>query len=237
MSYVDELADRFRGRAWCDDPFLGPVLPGAFATGSPVWPHDPRWSDVALVRSTSDGARTVDELHYAPHDGTDAKAVPVAIVWDDTGADAVARLYYNKTLVGGDGADRVRPPVLRPEPDLTLHPTMAAYVTALFGADEQGLLAVLAPDFRVRLPDGAFLEGPQVRTGFAARFARLGGVPLQYVTATDDGTRAALEFISWRVPPHAGLGVYVRSDADLIREFCPYEGPVPLKPGQSWGGR
>lgn len=233
MSAVDDLPDRFANRVWVDDPLLGPVVPAAFAAGSPIWPTDPRWADVELVKTVTAGARSVDELYYTPHDPS-GKRVPVAIVWDDSGPDAVARVYYNKVLIGGPGADRVRPPIVRPEPDLQLHPTLAAYRTALAAGDAPGIVAALAPDFRVRIPNGEYLEGGDVRAGFADRFASTGGVPLQYVTSTDDGHSAALEFISWRVPPHAGIGVYDRGEDGLIREFRSYEGPVFPKPGTSW---
>jgi hypothetical protein len=63
--------------------------------------------------------------------------------------------------------------------------------------------------------------------------ASSGGVPIVYVTCTDDGTRAALEFISWRVPPHAGLGVYERAASGRIVEFRAFEGPVRARPPSS----
>ena len=236
MTSIDDLSDRFAARAWVDDPFTGPALPADFAASSAVWPRDERWADVEIVKTITAGPRSVDELYYTPRD-PDGKRVPVAIVWDDSGSDKVARVYYNKTFIGGPGSERVRPPVLRPEPDLDLHPTLVAYHAALSSADGPGIVATLAPGFRVRVPSGVYLEGDDVRTEFADRFAKTGGVPLQYVTATDDGVTAALEFISWRVPPHAGIGVYDRNDDGLISEFRAYEGPVLPKPGQSPGPR
>ena len=94
------------------------------------------------------------------------------------------------------------------------------------GGDTEGLLAVLEPGLRVFSPFGE-IKAPDVRAEFAKRMAGTGGVPLMYVTATDDGTRAALEFISWRIRPHAGLGVYERASSGRIAEFRAYEGPVP----------
>ena len=132
------------------------------------------------------------------------------------------------------GSDRVRPPIITAEPDLQLHPVMAAYAAALRNADGPGLLAVLDPAFRHRRPDGTYPDSDDVRTEFVEGLVAIGGVPIQYVTATDDGSCAAHEFISWRTPPHAGVGVYERSEAGLIREFRGYEGPVYPKPGRTW---
>lgn len=94
------------------------------------------------------------------------------------------------------------------------------------GGDTEGLLAVLEPGLRVFSPFGE-IKAPDVRAEFAKRMAGTGGVPLMYVTATDDGTRAALEFISWRICPHAGLGVCERAPSGRIAVFRAYEGPVP----------
>jgi hypothetical protein len=103
---------------------------------------------------------------------------------------------------------------------------MRDYLAALRAGDEQGLLAVLEPGLRVFSPFGE-VKAPDVRAEMARTFSRTGGVPLMYVTATDDGTRAALEFISWRIRPHAGLGVYERAPSGRIAVFRSYEGPVP----------
>jgi hypothetical protein len=51
------------------------------------------------------------------------------------------------------------------------------------------------------------------------------GVPLEICTVTSVGTRYAAEFISWRRPPHAGIGVYEFVD-DLLVAARLYEGPV-----------
>ncbi len=232
MTLIDELADRFATRAWVDDPFTGPALPADVAATSPVCPQHEQWSDLELVKTITAGPRTVNELCYTPRE-PGGKRVPVAVVWDDSGSEKVARVYYNKTFIGGPGSERVRPPVQRPEPHLDLHPTLVAYHSALSTADGPGIVATLAPEFRVRVPNGVYLEGDDVRGQFADRFAKTGGVPLQYVTSTDDGRTAALEFISWRVPPHAGIGVYDPNDDGLIAEFRAYEGPVLPKPGVS----
>jgi hypothetical protein len=233
MGLIEDLEDRFSGCAWVDDPFLGPVLPGVFAAESPVWPSGKRWAEVELLGTVTGHAagreRVVSELYYQSVDPDAEVRVPVGVVWDHADEGPVARVYYNKKLVGGPDSERVRPPVIPPEPGLDLHPTMKAYHAALHAADAAGIAGALDPGFRVRGPDGRYLEG--ARTRFAELMAGAGGVPIMYVTATDDGTSAALEFISWRTPPHAGLGVYERSAAGLICDFRVYEGPVRFKPG------
>lgn len=224
---TEALLRRLREQDWIDDPFLGPVLP-ADCTASPVWPGSARWADIRTIRTiraiagSSDAPRTVTELSFEPADAGEP-AVPVGIVWDETGGQRRARVYCNKAHLG---SDQVRGPVIPPDPDVVLHPTMASYLTALRAADEEGLLAVLEPGLRVFSPFGE-IKAPDVRAEFAKRMAGTGGVPLMYVTATDDGTRAALEFISWRIRPHAGLGVYERAPSGRIAVFRAYEGPVP----------
>jgi hypothetical protein len=225
----DELARRMATQAWVDDPFLGPVVCATFLEHSLVSPTNPRWAGVALqqeIRSET-RSRTVWELDYQPSDANQS-SLPVAVVWDETAHPPRARIYCNKALVG---VDQVRGPIIPPEPHLDLHPTQQRYSQALRSADLQGLLDVLDPELRVRGPMGWILDA-DVRTAFATRMANSGGVPIMYVTCTDDGTRAALEFISWRVPPHAGLGVYERGPSGRIVQFRAFEGPVrPRPPG------
>jgi hypothetical protein len=226
----DELATRLALQAWIDDPFLGPVVPATFQAESPLSPDNGRWARVVLhqeIRAENKTQRSVWELELQPAD-TSQSLLPVAVVWDETSQPSRARVYCNKTLLG---SDQVRGPVIPPEADLQLHPTMQRYSQALRAGDLQGLLEVLDPELRVRGPSG-WIQETDVRTAFATRMASSGGVPIMYVTSTDDGTRVALEFISWRVPPHAGLGVYERSPSGRIVQFRAFEGPVrPRPPG------
>jgi hypothetical protein len=223
----EELTARMSTQAWVDDPFLGPVVPAVFASQSPLSTNDPRWARVVLQQEirAQTTARTVWELEYQPADSGQS-ALPVAVVWDETAQPARARIYCNKALLG---VDQVRGPIIPPEADLQLHPTMQTYREALRAGNLDGLLAVLDPELRVRGPMG-WIQEADVRTAFATRMANSGGVPIMYVTCTDDGMRAALEFISWRVPPHAGLGVYERGPSGRIVQFRAFEGPVRARP-------
>lgn len=218
---TEDLIGRLRGQEWIDDPFLGPVPAARFEAESPLWPGRPYWGAVKPVAVTGLPPRTVSELHFVPAD-TGAPVVPVGIVWDEAGGRPRARVYCNKTLLG---SDQVRGPLLPPDPGLVLHPTMSRYLAALRAGNEQGLLDVLEPGLRVFGPMGELIAD-DVRAAFAKRMADGGGVPIMYITATDDGTRAAMEFISWRIRPHAGLGVYERAPSGRIAEFRAYEGPV-----------
>jgi hypothetical protein len=225
----DELSRRLRAQAWVDDPFLGPVVPATFASESPLSPIHARWGRVVLQQEirAENKPRVVWELEYQPADSAQS-ALPVGVVWDETADMPRARIYCNKALLG---SDQVRGPIIPPEPDLTLHPTMQRYSQSLRAADLQGLLDVLEPGLRVRGPMG-WIQEADVRTAFATRMASSGGVPIMYVTCTDDGTGSALEFISWRTPPHAGLGVYERAPSGRVVQFRAFEGPVrPRPPG------
>jgi hypothetical protein len=221
MDVTEDLVSRLRGQEWIDDPFLGPVPAARFEAASPVWPGHSRWGAIKAVAITSQAPRTVSELHFVPADSS-GPVVPVGIVWDEAGGRRRARVYCNKTLLG---SDQVRGPLIPPDPGLVLHPTMSRYLTALRAGDEQGLLEVLEPGLRVFGPMGE-LKADDVRAAFAKRMSQGGGVPIMYITGTDDGTRAAVEFISWRIRPHAGLGVYERAASGRIAEFRAYEGPV-----------
>jgi hypothetical protein len=74
---------------------------------------------------------------------------------------------------------------------------------------------------------------PAEPAGAAGGVVAIGGVPIEYVTSTDDGRCAADEFIPRRTP-HAGIGVDERSEAGPILEFRGYEGLVHPKPGTRW---
>jgi hypothetical protein len=218
---TENLVSRLRAQDWIDDPFLGPVPAKRYEADSPVWPGRPRWESVKAIAVTRQATRTVTELHFVPADAREP-ALPVGIVWDETAGQRRARIYCNKSLLG---SDQVRGPLIPPEPGLVLHPTMRRYHDALRAGDEQGLLDVLEPGLRVFGPMGELIAD-DVRAAFASRMAGAGGVPIMYVTGTDDGTRAAMEFISWRIRPHAGLGVYERAPFGRIAVFRAYEGPV-----------
>ena len=226
MHATEDLVRSLREQEWIDDPFLGPVSAADFEAGSPVWPASPRWESIGTVAVTGQGPRTVAELRFVPADRGES-VLPVGIVWDEAAGLRRARVYYNKALLG---SDQVRGPVIPPDPDLVLHPSMRRYLAALRAGDEQGLLDVLEPGLRVFGPMGEIRAG-DVRAEFAKRMADGGGVPLMYITATDDGTRAAMEFVSWRIRPHAGLGVYERAASGRIAVFRAYEGPVRTSVG------
>jgi hypothetical protein len=218
---TEALVHRLGEQDWIDDPFLGPVRPAA-CPASPVWPGSPRWASIKTGAVTAQGMRTASEFSLVPAEAGEPD-VPLGIVWDETEGRRRARVYCNKANLG---SDQVRGPVIPPDESLTLHPTMQAYLTALRAGDEEGLLAVLDPELRVFSPFGE-IKAADVRAEFVGRMCQGGGVPLMYITATDDGTRAAMEFISWRIRPHAGLGVYERGPTGRIVEFRAYEGPVP----------
>lgn len=222
MAESEGLIGRLRKQEWVDDPFLGPVLPAEFEAASVIWPGGPRWERVETVTEICAGPRTVTELRFIPADPAQP-VLPAAIVWDETAGRRRARAYFNKALLGGG---QVRGPVIPPDPGLVLHPTMRRYSEALRAADERALLECLEPGLRVLGPMGE-ITANDVRCEFAKMMSALGGVPIMYVTATDDGSRAALEFISWRIRPHAGLGVYERAPSGRIAVFRAYEGPVP----------
>jgi hypothetical protein len=107
--------------------------------------------------------------------------------------------------------------MLQPDPSIVLSDAVAAYQRALAAGDLDGVLAVYDPTGYFREPAGGtyIYEGTeQLREEYTIQFG-LGGIPLQFCTATDDGTTCAIEFVVDRIgtraiAPQAGCAVYER---------------------------
>jgi hypothetical protein len=102
---------------------------------------------------------------------------------------------------------------------------VARYISAMRSGNREQLLSVVDAGAGFQSP-----FGPITGTQFIDNFSRPGpggavGVPLQVCTVATDGHRHAVEFISWRKPPHGGLGFYEFTDGKLAKMKL-FEGPV-----------
>lgn len=220
---AQELADRLQRQAWIDDPFTGFTELDRFQAGSPVWPLAPRWSSLELVGEVPGDRRSVTQYVLHPAAADDV-TVPLAVMWDRTGTDERARIYYNKKPLG---SDMVRPPCVAPEPDLDKPDFIVAYLAGVRAGDRELIGQAVDADARVQAPFGE-ITGAQFQETISSTppDGLPKGVPLQLCTLTYAPPVAAAEFISWRRPPHAGLAVYTQGESGRICEIRVYEGPM-----------
>ncbi|WP_062461032.1 nuclear transport factor 2 family protein [Demequina soli] len=212
---VAALIERLRLQASIDDPTVGWCDAGAFEAESLVWPAR-SWASVERVSATESAERDVWEYAFRRDVGEPAD-VPVAFVWDKTDADPRARVYYNKAHFGL--TDPRRPVLART--DFAWPDELERYFKAVTRGDRALLEAVVHPDAEFHSPIGTV-----GRDVFVAAFSGSeGGVPLEFNTVTRAGDGYAVEFTSWRRPPHAGLGVYSFREGMIVGARV-YEGPV-----------
>ncbi len=209
------LIERIRMQDRIDDPTVGWCDAGAFEAESLVWPER-TWAAIERISATESAERDVWEYAFRRDDGQPGE-VPVAFVWDKTGAEPRARVYYNKAHFGL--ADPRRPVLART--DFEWPDELERYFRAVTRGDRALLEAVVHPDAEFHSPLG--IVGRDV---FVAAFSGgNGGVPLEFNTVTRAGDEYAVEFTSWRRPPHAGLGVYSFREGMIVGARV-YEGPV-----------
>lgn len=215
-----EIAERLQAQSWLDDPMAGFVDVDGFQSGSPVWP-DERWVGIEDRGRFSNDRRDVWLFDFV-REGVEPLRVPVGFVWDMSGDDARARVYYNKAHFG---SAEPRRPVVAPEGG-RLPAALARYVAAMRSGDGERIAAVVDPEAEFMSPIGP-ITGAQFIQAFSQPPApgEAPGVPLQVCTVTSSGGRYAVEFISWRRPPHGGLGVYEFTGGKLT-SIGVFEGPV-----------
>src|SRR5689334_22899256 len=234
---TDALAAAFAGEPVVDDPLAGRVEGRAalaeFVADKAAW-LAARGARVEPVAATAASGREVTEvvLHLDLQDGP--WGLPVAVVGElQTGGLRAIRVYHSLwPLTGGH---QVRPPLLPPEPQITLTGAVADYQRALAAGDLAGILAAYEPDATTREPSGGpyvFHGTEQIGEIYRLQFAAGGGIALQFCTATDDGTACALEYnaVRWgavAIPPQAGIAVYVRGASGRLAAARIYDDVAP----------
>ena len=109
------------------------------------------------------------------------------------------------------------------------------YQAALAAGDVERIVATFEPDGCFREPAGGEFRvcgTDALRDLFTTFFGVGGGITLEHCTATEDGTRTALEFnaIRWGstdMPPQAGIAVYERGPTGRIADARVYDDVDP----------
>jgi hypothetical protein len=161
--------------------------------------------------------------------------LPFAIVADreSDGRIDELRIYYSSWALTGRHANR--PPVLQPDPELHESDVVAEYQHALATGDADTIVAAFEPDGYAREPAGGryIHRGTDgLRAFYAGLFSNGGGIPLEHCNVVDDGRACALEYnvVRWgmaRLPPQAGVAVYVRGPGGRLAAARIYDDADP----------
>ena len=91
------------------------------------------------------------------------------------------------------------------------------------------------PNATTREPSGgpySYTGADNIRKIYTMMFSNGGGIPLEFCTATDDGTACAIEYnaVRWgktELPPQAGVAVYVRGKSGRLAAARIYDDVEP----------
>jgi hypothetical protein len=217
---ADELTALFAGAPLLDDPLAGHVAGAAdfqrFAAERHAWLAE-RGARVEPQRTTRQGPRTVSESLLHLHLPSGFINLPVAVVGEHNGAGRLTALRVYHSLWPLFGEHRVRPALLKPDPERHLAGAVADYQRALASGDVDAIVSTFESDGYFREPAG----GQYVYAGldrlreFMSQILSAGGITLEHCTVTDDGTACAIEFNAVAFGPHplvpqAGVAVYER---------------------------
>jgi hypothetical protein len=161
--------------------------------------------------------------------------VPVAIIADrrSDGRLGELRVYHSMWPLMGHHVHR--PPLLQRDPELRESDVVGDYQRALAAGDLDAILAAFEPDGYAREPAGAGFvhRGSEGLHAFYEHlFSNDGGIPLEHCSALDDGRVCALEYnvVRWgktRLPPEAGVAVYVRGQSGKLAAARIYDDTDP----------
>src|SRR3954451_7990233 len=179
--------------------------------------------------------RAVEEIVLTLDGDGGRTELPIAVAADlDEDARIIElRIYYSAWPLTGRHANR--PPLLQPDPDLHEPDVVGEYQSALAAGDVEAVVAALDPNAYVREPAG----GQYVHRGhdeltalFELFFSNGGGIPLEHCAVTDDGRSCVLEYnvVRWgrtKLPPQAGLAVYVRGKGGKLTSARIYDDAAP----------
>lgn len=161
--------------------------------------------------------------------------VPVAVVADrrDDGRLVELRIYHSSWPTRGHHVNRV--PMLQRDPKLRESDVVGEYQRALAAGDVDAIVATFEPDGYAREPAGAGYvhRGTDgLRAFYEHLFSGGGGIPLEHCRVMDDGQACVLEYnvVQWgstKLPPQAGVAVYVRGESGKLAAARIYDDVDP----------
>ena len=214
------LLAAFAGEPAIDDPIGGRVRGrdalDRFVAERHAWLVE-RAARLELVRTTTDGRRTVMEalLHLRLPDT--AIDLPIAVVGDKGDGNRVTaiRVYHSHWPL--EGKHEIRHPLLARDSGVVLRDVVAEYQRALAAGDATAALNTFEPDGYFREPSGGIYvhRGRQELRRFLTAILAQGGIHLEHCSVTDDGVVVAIEFNAVQfgdkhLQPQAGVAVYER---------------------------
>jgi hypothetical protein len=210
----DELVASFAARPLIDDPRHGRVEGQqafrAYVVTMHEWLADQRAIEPIALTTTKE--RTIEKVSVGLR--AEHPELPVAIATDLAADGRINAIRVYHSLWPLTGGHEVRVPLLDEDPAIELRGAPADYQRALAAGDAEAVVASFEPDGMVREPSGGpnTYRGEAHHTIYDAKFANEGGIPLQFCTVTDDGTRCAIEY-------NACAGARTRSPASGDRRL------------------
>ena len=234
----DALVESFAAEPELHDPVYGRVkgTPAfrAFVTEMNAWMvrHNVSVEDVEHVVTERRGFEEV-VLHL---DGeTGPVDLPVTVVADREADGRIdeLRIYFSSWPLTGRHANR--PPLLQPYPELRESYIIAVYQRALAAGDADAIVAAFETDGYAREPAGGryiHRGADGLRSFYELLFSNDGGIPLEHCALIDDKRVCVLEYnvVRWgktKLPPQAGVAVYVRGQSGKIAAARIYDDADP----------
>lgn len=215
-----ELTASFAAQPMIDDPLAGHVeglsdLERFFAERH-AWLAE-RLARVEPLRTTRNAQRTVAENLLHLRLPTGFIALPVAVVGERTDAGWLKAIRVYHSLWPLFGEHRVRPAILKADPERHLSGAVADYQRALAVGDVDAIVNTFEPHGYFREPAGGeyVYQGTDQLREFMSQILAPGGIALEHCTVTDDGIACAIEFNAVAfgprpLVPQAGVAVYER---------------------------
>jgi len=180
---VAELVAGFEGQPLLDDPLAGHVAGAVdfqrLAAERRAW-LDERSARLQPLRTTRNAQRTVSENLLHLHLPSGFISLPVAVVGEhghDNWLTAI-RVYHSLWPLFGE--HRVRPALLKPDPERHLSGAVADYQRALATGDVDAIVNTFESDGYFREPAGGeyIYEGPERLREFMTEILSAGGITL-----------------------------------------------------------
>jgi hypothetical protein len=234
----DALIKSFAGEPQLHQPVRGRIKGArafeAYVTEMNAWLRQRNVSVEDVERVVTE-RRGFGEMVLHHDGGTGRVDLPVAIVSDrhPDGRIEELRIYSSSWPLTGRHANR--PPLLQPDPELRGSDVVAEYQRALTTGDVDSIVATFEPDGYAREPAGGqyIHRGPDgLRSFYELLFSNDGGIPLEHCALIDDKRACALEYnvVRWgktRLPPQAGVAVYVRGQGGKLAAARIYDDTDP----------